>query len=68
MDSMFGWGNECRFSWGTAKDMLEAKGTGTRVDWPATGDEENMQLSRYFGSGGGGQRTEADELRTWFGT
>jgi ribonuclease H2 subunit A len=68
MDSMFGWGNECRFSWGTAKDLLEAKGTGNRVDWPATGDEENMQLSHYFGSGGGGPKTEAGELRTWFGT
>lgn len=25
MDPMFGWGNECRFSWGTAKDMIETK-------------------------------------------
>ena len=68
MDPLFGWGSECRFSWGTAKDMLEAKGTaGTRADWPVAGDEENMQLSHFFGAGSGGPKTEADELRTWFG-
>lgn len=68
MDPLFGWGSECRFSWGTAKDMLEAKGTsGMRADWPVVGDEENMQLSHYFGAGAG-PKTEADELRTWFGT
>jgi hypothetical protein len=33
MDPVFGWGNECRFSWGTAREMLELKG-GARVDWP----------------------------------
>ncbi len=67
MDPVFGWGSECRFSWGTAKDMLEAKGTlGTRADWPVVGDEENMQLGHYFGAGAG-PRTEAEELRTWFG-
>ncbi|GJC85753.1 ribonuclease H2 subunit A [Colletotrichum liriopes] len=26
MHPVFGWGPECRFSWGTAKDMLEGKG------------------------------------------
>ena len=68
MDPVFGWGSECRFSWGTAKDMLEAKGTsGTRADWPVVGDEDNMQLSHYFGAGAG-PKTEAEELRTWFGT
>lgn len=68
MDPVFGWGSECRFSWGTAKDMLEAKGTsGTTADWPVVGDEENMQLGHYFGAGAG-PKTEAEGLRTWFGT
>ncbi|KNG82557.1 ribonuclease H2 subunit A [Aspergillus nomiae NRRL 13137] len=26
MDPIFGWGNECRFSWGTSKEMLEMRG------------------------------------------
>jgi ribonuclease H2 subunit A len=69
VDPTFGWGSECRFSWGTVKDMLELKGgPGTRVDWPAAGDEENMQLSSYFGAAGSTPKTEADELRTWFGS
>jgi ribonuclease H2 subunit A len=67
MDPTFGWGNECRFSWGTVKDMLEAKGAGgLRADWPTAGDEDTAQLSHYFGSSG--PKTEADELRTWFGS
>lgn len=70
IDPVFGWGSECRFSWGTAKDMLEAKGgSGLRADWPTVGDEDNMQLSHYFNAEGStGPKTEADELRSWFGT
>jgi ribonuclease H2 subunit A len=70
IDPVFGWGSECRFSWGTAKDMLEAKGgSGTKADWPTIGDEDNMQLSHYFGANGtSGPKTEAEELRSWFGT
>ena len=68
IDPTFGWGSECRFSWGTVKDMLDLKGgPGTKVDWPAVGDEDNMQLSSYFSAVGAGPKTEADELRTWFG-
>jgi ribonuclease H2 subunit A len=69
LDPTFGWGNECRFSWGTVKDMLDAKGgPGTRVDWPAVGDEDSsMQLSNYFSAASAGPRTEADELRLWYG-
>jgi ribonuclease H2 subunit A len=68
IDPTFGWGSECRFSWGTVKDMLDLKGgPGTKVDWPAAGDEDNMQLSSYFSAAGAGPKTEADELRTWFG-
>ena len=79
VDSVFGWGGECRFSWGTVKDLLEAKGGGNvKVEWPVAGDEENMQLSNYFGvnesgssgvgGGGGAPKTEEDEMRNWFGT
>lgn len=69
VDPTFGWGSECRFSWSTVKDMLEAKGgSGMKVEWPAVGDEDNMQLSSYFGAAGSGPKTEAEELRTWFGT
>lgn len=68
VDPTFGWGSECRFSWSTVKDMLDAKGgPGIKVDWPAVGDEDNMQLSSYFGPASSGPKTEADELRTWFG-
>ena len=71
MDSLFGWGNECRYSWGTIKDMLEMKASaGMRVDWPAEDDEENARLSDYFltanaATGGG---SEIDQLRCWFGS
>ena len=79
IDPLFGWGGECRLSWGTVKDLLEAKGVGNvKVEWPVAGDDENMQLSNYFslneshlggaGGGGGGTKTEEDELRNWFGT
>ena len=69
MDPVFGWGNECRFSWSTAKDMLgEESGKnndrrGVRVDWPVEaqdddGEEDDMRLTSYFSSlasGGSGE-------------
>jgi ribonuclease H2 subunit A len=67
MDPIFGWGGDCRFSWGTAKELLEGK-EAVRVEWPAEGDEEDegMRLTNYFGSNAG--KTEIDnELRDWFG-
>jgi ribonuclease H2 subunit A len=63
MDPVFGWGNECRFSWGTAKEMLDSKG-GARVDWPV--EEEGSQLRDFFLSEGG-KSAEHDELREWYG-
>lgn len=71
MDSLFGWGNECRFSWGTIKDMLELKGSeGVKVDWPAEDDEDNACLSEYFLSASAGTKatSETDQLRLWFGS
>ncbi|KIW99451.1 ribonuclease HII [Rhinocladiella mackenziei CBS 650.93] len=69
MDPIWGFGNECRFSWGTVKDMLEQRGgPATRIDWPDDVDDENMRLSHYFSANGmAGPKTESDELRYWFG-
>ncbi|RDW69172.1 ribonuclease H2 catalytic subunit RNH201 [Aspergillus mulundensis] len=62
MDPIFGWGNECRFSWGTAKEILEAKG-GEKVDWPV--EEDNTKLMDFLLAAGG--RGPEQELREWFG-
>lgn len=70
IDPVWGFGNECRFSWGTIKDMLEQKdGPARRADWPDDVEEENARISQYFSANGAsGPKTEQDELRTWFGT
>lgn len=66
MDPVFGWGNECRFSWGTAKEMLELKG-GARVDWPADDDEGASQLSEFLLTSGPGKSSSQGGLREWYG-
>ncbi|KAK4130284.1 hypothetical protein BT67DRAFT_224881 [Trichocladium antarcticum] len=69
MHPVFGWGPECRFSWGTAKDMLEAasaKGGGVMVDWPVDDDNDTHRLTNFFVAKEDEQG--ADELGTWFGT
>ncbi len=71
LDSLFGWGNECRFSWGTVKDMLEMKGSaGVKVDWPAEDGEDNARLSDYFLGASTGTRaaSDTDQLKSWFGS
>ncbi|KAI0142420.1 ribonuclease H2 subunit A [Hypoxylon sp. NC0597] len=65
MHPVFGWGPECRFSWGTAKDMLETKG-GVKVEWPVDEEDENSRLTDYFADSN--KEKDADELGTWFGT
>ena len=65
MDPIFGWGNECRFSWGTAKEMLELKG-GVKVDWPAE-EEESGGLSDFLSMKGTAKGTDRGELREWYG-
>jgi ribonuclease H2 subunit A len=65
MHPVFGWGPECRFSWGTAKDMLEAKGNTVKVDWPAEDDAETTRLTDFFVSAD--EDKDLDELGTWFG-
>jgi len=69
MDSCFGWGNECRFSWSTAKDMLEAKHRTAKIEWPLPDEEEQgMRVTDFYQPCGNGERdSEADELATWYG-
>jgi ribonuclease H2 subunit A len=65
IDPVFGWGNECRFSWGTAKELLEGKTPDVRVDWPVEDDVNgDMRVTDFFNS-----KDEAggDELVDWFG-
>lgn len=67
MDPLFGWGSECRFSWGTAKEMLEAKGAPCRADWPGADEApDNMKLTGFF-MGAEEEEEQQDELATWFG-
>ena len=68
MNPVFGWGSECRFSWATAKDLLEAKGTGTKVDWPVEDDEQGMRVTDFFSATVDSDlNKENNELTTWFG-
>ncbi|KAH8674648.1 putative ribonuclease H2 subunit A [Tricladium varicosporioides] len=64
MDPVFGWGSECRFSWGTAKDMLDRKDAAARVEWPVNGDEETTRMTDYFSAE---KEQDVDELGSWFG-
>lgn len=64
MHPVFGWGPECRFSWGTAKDMLDGKG-GVKVEWPVDEDENTSRLTDFFSDDS--REKDADELGTWFG-
>ena len=64
MDPVFGWGSECRFSWGTAKDMLDAKSVAAKVEWPAEEDEEQTNLTAFFS---GEKEKVSDDLGSWFG-
>jgi ribonuclease H2 subunit A len=66
MHPLFGWGPECRFSWSTAKDMLEIKGNGVKIEWPADDDGETSRVTDFFVSGG--EEKQGNELASWFGT
>ncbi|KAK8220665.1 ribonuclease H-like domain-containing protein [Phyllosticta capitalensis] len=63
-DPLFGWGPECRFSWGTAKDLLEDKKTSLKVDWPVDDDSQGVNISSFFSNTDDG---DGDELSNWFG-
>jgi ribonuclease H2 subunit A len=64
MDPLFGWGNECRFSWGTAKELLEGKKPDVNIDWPVEDDGNDMRMTDFFL---GKNDTAGDELVDWFG-
>jgi ribonuclease H2 subunit A len=66
MDSLFGWGIECRFSWGTAKEMLESKGA-LKVDWVTDEDYVETPLTDFFSVAAAGCSGEGEELRNWYG-
>jgi ribonuclease H2 subunit A len=63
MDPLFGWGNVCRFSWATAKELLEGKNAEVKVEWPVEDDDDGMKLTDYFST----RAEEADEMLEWFG-
>lgn len=65
MDTMFGWGNECRFSWGTVKEMLETKG-GIPVDWPVDEDDA-PKLTDFLLSSNSNSSSQAGGLPNWYG-
>lgn len=65
MDPVFGWGAECRFSWGTAKELLEGKGGSLRVDWPVGDEDEGMKMTDFFTTRG--EESAGDELAGWYG-
>lgn len=64
IDPVFGWGNECRFSWGTAKEMLEGKKASITIDWPVEEDGNDMRMTDFFS---GMNESGGDELVDWFG-
>jgi ribonuclease H2 subunit A len=66
MDPVFGWGNECRFSWGTTKDLLEAKGSAAAVTWPVGEDEETSRVTDFFSAES--DKSQGDVLANWFGS
>jgi len=64
MDPVFGWGSETRFSWGTAKELLEGKKGPLRVDWAVDdGDEDDMKMTSFLKS----KDDTEDELVGWYG-
>ncbi|KAF2723188.1 hypothetical protein K431DRAFT_283348 [Polychaeton citri CBS 116435] len=64
--ALFGWGNECRFSWGTAKDLLESKNSPCHVEWPESDTENSaFTLSSFFL---GANEECQDELAGWYGS
>ena len=68
MDPVFGWGSECRFSWGTAKNLLEEIGKGVPVDWPVDEEDHGMRVTDFFSAAPDEENgNESNELASWFG-
>ena len=69
MSSVFGWGPECRFSWGTAKDLLEAKNGGSKVEWPADDNTQGMRVTDFFSTSADSEQDNGtNQLASWFGS
>lgn len=67
IDPLFGWGVETRFSWGTAKEMLESKTAPVKIEWPEEDEAEgSMKMTQFF-TASTNQEEEGDELANWFG-
>lgn len=66
MDGLFGWGNECRFSWGTVKEMMDGK-DAVRVDWPSD-EVEETGLSDFLIGHGPTTSREPTGLTNWYGS
>ncbi|KAI4846717.1 ribonuclease H-like protein [Aureobasidium sp. EXF-8845] len=66
MDPLFGWGNECRFSWSTAKDLLDVK-PAAKVNWPVADDEDSTKLTNFFMYSAEVHAQGEDQLSTWYG-
>ena len=68
VDPFFGWGSGCRFSWSTAKDLLESKLlTGNIIDWPVVDDEPPSKVTDFL-SATSANLNECEKITTWFGT
>ena len=67
MHPVFGWGPECRFSWGTAKELVETNNKALKLRWPDDDTrQDGMRISDFFTANdaaeGGGS-----EMQGWFG-
>ena len=65
IDPIFGWGNECRFSWGTAKELLEKEDLAVEHDWLQSEQEDAARLDEYFTAGG--IKLKAANVCNWYG-
>ncbi|MCJ1324279.1 hypothetical protein MMC10_000941 [Thelotrema lepadinum] len=68
MDPLFGWGNECRFSWDTVKTMLDNRDAALKVDWPDPDNEDAGRMAEYLVTASEGKKEASNELANWFGT
>ncbi|KAI5295639.1 hypothetical protein KEM52_000744 [Ascosphaera acerosa] len=60
---VFGWGHECRFSWGTAKELLEDGKHAIEVEWPEDAQTKHARLCY----GIGGKKKPSGALEEWYG-
>lgn len=67
MHPFFGWGAECRFSWGTAKDLLETKSAQCKIDWPLEQEEDDSMKMTSFLTPSSEHEVGQDPLANWFG-